>query len=317
MRSRPLGAAAAALLLTACAHAYPDLATFHPTVSDQLGDALDQAALLQAEYSLGYKETARWQDLGQLPVIGGAAAAAWVLLKDHAGATTKAGKIAIGTTAYSAARGQLMAAGMPDAYLAGYGALTCVLSEGPTFHGTDAETTHDNLAIEINAMEDQLARVSVLRYLDPDPKKLKGHEEALKTAHTVADQAIAGARTAEGTSLRQLGAWNAAPATFRNAVSSVSVAVASKGRVRPPVDFGTLKEAMLPKTDASGGGNRDPAAIEAGFRQQGDLTDPQVLIQALMAETSKLATRTAHLTGLTPDYLASIERVKHCPDTIH
>jgi hypothetical protein len=315
MQMKSLGVAAAGLLLTACAAAYPDLAQFNlppPDTSDEVGQALQAATVLQKAYSEGYKSTAKWQDLSQLPIIGGAAIAAWILLNKHADAAQKAGKVGIATTAYSAGRGQLMAAGMPDAYLAGYGALTCVLAEGPTFSGAGAQKRNEKFQSQIGGLEDQIALVNEVRNWQANPKKIKGQGDALKAAYAVADQAITNARTAEAASLKQLGAWNAAPATFRNAVSSVSVTVASKGRVRPAVDFGSLRDQMA--SVEGGGSNKSGGNQELYFRPGGPVVsdDPKEIIPELMTVTNALTTLTTRLTGATPDYLASLSTVQDC-----
>jgi hypothetical protein len=245
--------------------------------------------------------------LSQLPVIAGAATAAWILLNKHSDAVKKAGKVGIATTAYSAARGQLTATGMPDAYLAGYAALTCIRAQGPTFSGPDALAKKTRFGSQIAALEAQIAEVGYERNIQPNPKKLRAQSEALKAAYAIADQAITNARTSESGALKQLAAWDAAPATFLNAVSSVSVAVASKGRVRPTVDFGTLKEAMLPAEPPRVSG------LRPGVGSTGASDDPSAIIERLMYVTNELTTSTARLTAGTPDYLSSLSAVQDCP----
>jgi hypothetical protein len=275
------------------------------------------ATNLQKEYSDGYKSSAQWEDYSQLPVIGGAAVAAWILLNQHSNAAKKAGKVGIATTAYSAARGQLLATGMSDAYLSGYGALTCILAEGPIFSGPDARNQNRDFESAIKGLENQINLVSELRNRIADPRKIKAQTDALKAAYAVADQAMTNARTAEASSLKQLAAWHAAPAMFRNAVSSVSVTVASKGRVRPPVDFNTLKTAMAPSAGgaaaaARGGAKNNELDLEALIRAPAPSDDPKIIIQDLMRETNALTTLTAQLSGNTPDYLGSLSTVQDC-----
>ena len=324
MKCKQLGVAPMALLLSACAHAYPDLATFQSVAStgqaDELGPILIEAERLQATYSTGYKETAKWQDIGQLPVIGAAAAAAWILLKDQSGAAKKVGKIGIGTLAYTSARDQLSAQGLPDAYIAGHGALTCILAEGSVFHGSAARERLSAHRIRLDAVANDLALVTALRNIEPDgtPPAIPGeptppnYSELLKTARTLADQAVTAARTAQATGLAQDSAFGSAGPTFRNAVSSVSVRVASKGRVRPPIDFVDLRDRM----GAAAKPGSATAAIQGnGLNVQNTYVsaftgdDPKTLVQALSAATNQLIQSTAELVAGTPNYQKSLSRV--------
>jgi hypothetical protein len=319
MKSRPLGAAATALLLTACAtqYSYPPLATFkapeleHPT--EELGAILAEAQFLQGKYSEGYQYTAKWQDWSQLPVVGAAAVAAWVLLNDHSNAAKKVGKIGIGALAYSNVRDNLVAAGMPEIYIKGHTAMTCILAEGSVFEGQKADHRHQLLENNLQAIANALDRVTQLRYKEAS----KGDQELLKTARGVADQAITAGRTAETAARRQAGAYdNAAPA-FRKAVSSVSAAVASKGRARPPTDFATLRDAMgAGKTPAKGptpgvrGENLDPE--QKMFLDAMESNDAGKVTRALAHFTSNLSSATAELAGATPDYTKSIDNLAGC-----
>lgn len=303
MKMKMLGAAASALLLSACAHAYPDLATFpapeQADPSDEVAPVLIAATDLQSKYSLGYKETARWQDISQMPIIGAAAAAGWILLNDHKKAAKQAGKIGIGALSYTAARDQLIAKGIPDAYIAGHGALTCVIAEGSNFSGQSAANRHTMFQSGLAGLSSQIQRVSALRYVEP--KKVGSYADMLKAARTLADQAIAAARTAETNAFTQEGAFQGASPVFKKAVSSISVRVASKGRVRPPVDFTNLRDQMAPPS----GGERGPAPITGR-----NLNNAGQLIQELIEATNELSTRTAQLTAGTPNYVKSLERVQ-------
>lgn len=309
MRVGVFGVAIAALFVSACAHSYPDLATFKPTSgANELKDILDEAMALQAKYSTGYKSAAKWQDWSQLPVIGGAAAAAWVLLNDKSNAATKAAKTGIGAASFSAARGQLTAIGLPDAYIAGHGALTCILSEGSHFHGVAADVRYRALTNELTSVATRLHEIIALRYREP--ANVGAHADMLRLARTMADQAIAAARVAETAALTQEGNYLGAAPTFRNAVSNVSVRVASKGRVRVPVDFEGLRNSMAPPKVPTG----DAALETIGGRPVVD--DPRAIILALTAATEKMMSATARLIGATPDYSKSLEHVRECPKLV-
>ena len=307
MTSKTIAAACAGLLISGCAHSYPDLATFRTTgTATELGAILNEAELLQAKYSVGYKETAKWQDLGQLPIVGAAAVAGLVLVNDHANAAKTVSKIGIGTLAYSSARGQLTAVGLPEAYIAGHGALTCILAEGSYFHGPAADLRRQGLLSQLVTVAQGIERSNFERYREPT--KIGTHAEALKAARTVADQAIATARTAQAAALIQYSHYLGAAPSFRNAVSNVSVRVASKGRIRPSVDYATLRDAIAPPAPPAAG---EGMPTFAGVQRGGN--DAITIIQDMMQATQALSSATATLTGSTPRYSESLKRVDECP----
>jgi hypothetical protein len=240
-----------------------------------------------------------------------------VLLVHHGNAAKTAGKIGIATTAYSAARGQLIATGMPDVYLAGYGAMTCILAEGPMFNGKSASDRNNDFQTEIARLETRINVVNGLRNHQLDPKKVKGQADALKTAYALADQIVTAARTAEAAALKQQAAWNSAPGTFQSAVSSVSVAVASKGRVRPAVEFGALRDSMLPPKEPATTDNKTEMDVLVKTFGRPPPDDPKLLIEKLLEKANELTTQTAQLSAATPDYLKSLSNVQDCPKEIH
>ena len=313
MKHRAILALVSAVALSACAANYPDLVVAgapppaDPSQPEELDLILNQAIVLQYSYGRGYKQTARWQDYSQLPIIGAAGYAAWVLLNNKANAATKAGKIGIGAGVYSEARGQLTSVGLTDAYIAGHGALTCVLAEGSMFAGQPAKDREQELDDQLQVVANRIAEVTALRWFEPSDAAQ--HAEALKTARTVADQAIANARTAETAALAQQGGFQSAAPVFRNAVSSISVRVASKGRVRPTVDFTSLRDRFAPpKPPAEGTGQ---GAVDRAPRR-----DAASIIERLMQSTQLLVSETAQLTAGTPDYTGSLARVRACPDLV-
>ncbi len=308
-----------ALMTSGCAQ-YPDLVSIPIADGDDVQQILTRAQELQATYSSGYKDSAQAQDWSQLPLIGAAAAAAWVLLDNGKHAAKDAGKIGIGAGIYGAARGQLVAPNMADHYIAGYGALTCVIAEGSNFTGKGA-TRHSDFEGNVGILEQQIGgTLSMMGEMPAEPpavsakaskatieahnKAVEQGKEALKTAKALAETAVAQARTAYAGARKQLDAYDNAAPTFRNAVSSISVRVASKGRVRPAIDFATLRDSFAPpKTDAA-------ALAEASERQAVELAG-DINRQALM-----LGNAAAILAASTPRYDESLKRVVACPDQI-
>src|SRR3954462_13525095 len=113
----------AALLLSACS-SYPRLVAITPvsaapnSETPDVDAALREAAILQAEYSTGYSESAQIRDFSQLPIIGAAAIAAWVLLDARPNAARRTGRIGILAGAHLGGRGERVGGGQPGGHIA-------------------------------------------------------------------------------------------------------------------------------------------------------------------------------------------------------
>jgi hypothetical protein len=301
-------AIAAMGMLSACA-SYPPLSVggaprpAQPSSTPEVDASLAEAARLQAIYASNYQRSAKTADWSQLPIIGAAAAAAWVLLVDKPSAATTAGKIGIGAGAYAAGRGQLIGEGLVDAYLAGHSALTCVLSQGSNFSGTTAQATHAQLDSQLQIVADRIATLNFAAR--QTPQTIDGKGDVLRAAQAAADAAMTQASDAVRTALSEQAAYSAADPVFRNAVASISVRVASKGRVRPPIDFASLRDGLA------------PAKAGTATRPNG-LGTPSVdqVIGDIQVKTTELLSQTMVLVSLTRPYRQSLERVAACPDQI-
>ena len=297
------------LPLNACA-SYPELARGYAPVPVQpqaltdVDAALAEAARLQGTYSTGYTKSAQAADWSQLPIIGAAAAAAWVLLVDHKSAAKTAGKIGIGVGAYSAARGQLFGAGLTDSYLAGHAALTCVLAEGSNFSGVTAKASYDAMDVKLGDVATALGDLT--KTVHETPASVGKQADALQAAQVTADAAIEQARAASRTALAEEGAYLNAGPVFRNAVASISVRVASKARVRPPIDFATLRDSLaLPK----------PASTATGHSKT--IRRPvDAVLADIRSRTTELLRQTMALIAVTRPYRQSLEHVAACPDQV-
>ena len=217
---------------------------------DPLGQTIACAEILQSIYSSGYENSAQWRDFSQLPIIGAAATAAWILLKNKDNAARTAGKIGIGALTYSAARDHLVPTGLPDVFIKGHGALGCVIAQGEYFNGTTADEYSGSLKNELaNAY---LLRVAVqkLRYLDPAAGDKSATPEMLAAARTLADQSITLSAAQLEASQTQLGAYEFANAPFRKAVTDIAAWVASRGRTRPNPSYDALLGTFKVKTTA-------------------------------------------------------------------
>jgi hypothetical protein len=288
--------------------------------SDPVAQTLACAEILQAIYSNGYTESAKLQDISQLPIIGAAAAASWILLKNEDGAARTVGKIGIGALAYSATRDQLLPKGLPSYFISGHGALGCVISEGDYFSGTAALRQEEMLEEELS--QAFLVRVAVqkLRYLDPNPNDTSATPEMLAAARTLADQAIALSATQLDASQAQLGAFQFANSHFRRGVTDIAAWVASRGRsTRPNLSYETLLGTFKPKEASNAEGINGPETVteaaEAQLINDGKRTTPWAgsdLVERLATASSILTNAAIRLKGVTPDYKGRLEAVRKC-----
>jgi hypothetical protein len=291
--------------------------------SDALRQTLACAEILQAVYSSGYQRSAQMQDISQLPIIGAAAAAAWVLLKDKENAARKAGKIGIATLTYSATRDQLLPTGLPDTFIKGHGALGCLIAEGDYFHGTAAGTAFDSLNASLLTVADVAAITAKIRYMEPsDPAAAP---ELLKAARTLAEQAITGANAQLRTSRQERAAKEFASSVFRKSVSEIAGWVASKGRARPNKSYDDLLKGMsstpAPAPATEGVRNisdPDHSEIESLREFANDNPSPSSaeLIRNLGSASQLLAARTIELQGNTPPYAARLKKVEECSTSL-
>jgi hypothetical protein len=319
--SRSTLAIALPFLLGACTTMYPPLYSA-PTIAntaspsplgancrnntDPLNQTIACAELLQDVYSKGYVESAKWNDFSQLPIIGAAGAAAWILLKDQPKAARKVGKIGIGTGVYAAGRGQLLPVGLPEVFIKGHGALGCVLAEGPYFRGTGANSSVEALNKSLADTATFATITSRLRYTEPsDPA---ASSELLKAARALADQAIAAANAQLRTSRQERAAYEFAASPFRQSVSDIAGWVASKGRVRPNTSYDDLLKGM-----SSGPPKAAPptsvAPLMAFVSSQPTSAE---LIGAIGAASQGLTEAVLELQGNTPPYAARLTKVAKC-----
>ena len=327
---RPLVAIALPFTLGACTTLYPPLysaptiaSTGAPTDAltvacksgvDPLAQTTACAQLLQDVYSKGYVESAKWNDFSQLPIIGAAGAAAWIILKDKPQAARKVGKIGIGTGVYSAARGQLLPAALPEVFIKGHGALGCVLSEEAFFRGSAAASQFGSLDESLREVATLAMVTSGLRYTEPsDPV---ASADLLKAARGLADQAITAANTQLRASRQERAAYEFAASPFRRSVSDIAAWVATKGRSRPNVNYDDLLKSMSssppessPLEGAAGSQNPVVAALaEVAISQPSSAQ----LIKAIGEASQQLTNATIRLQGNTPPYGARLTAVTKC-----
>jgi hypothetical protein len=305
-----------------CAVNYPDLYTAPVPVAaseaDQdLAGILTKAVELQGKYASGYKESAQNADVSQLPIIGAAGLAALVLLNDKANAATDAAKIGIGTGVYSAGRSALTATGLPEIYIAGHGALTCVISEGPRFVGAQGLRAFADFEGQIGTHADVMRAIEILSQRSPSGTPTAAQTATLEAARNLAKESLAQARTIEASALTQKGAFRTASPVFGNSVASISARVASKGRVRPAVEFAALRDSFKASPPATSDA-RAQGLIDGG--QAGVVaTNPSAeeLTGLTIALTQYLITEGSRLRASTPDYVDALTRVSKCPESIN
>jgi hypothetical protein len=329
--SRPALAIALPFMLGACTTMYPPLYSA-PTIAgvaspgepalyevcrnstDPLAQTIACEQILQGVYSTGYEKTAQWQDISQLPIIGAAGAAAWILLKDKPNAALKVGKIGIGTGVYAAGRGQLLPSGIPEVFIKGHVALGCVLAEEVYFQGDAARQSLIALDNSLTETALQAEVVSWLRYTEPsDPATAPA---LLQAARTLADQAITAANVQLRVSRQQRAAKLFAASPFRQSVEGIAGWVASKGRDRPDKSYKDLLKDM--SSSPAPTGKTLQAALSENSGANANFADPAashtsiVLIRDIGRASQQLTADTAELMGNTPPYVTLLEQVGKC-----
>lgn len=316
--SRSIVAIGLPFLLGACSTLYPPLYSA-PTIAETAPDGtlkadcqshqdpLDQtlacAEILQVVYSNGYQDTAKWQDISQLPIIGAAGAAAWILLKDEENAARKAGKIFIGTGVYSAARNQLFPKGMPETFIKGHSALGCVIAEKVYFRGTAAENA--NAALDASLLETARISAELAELRHEPPTDPDAAPDLLKAARALADNAITAANSQLGASRKERAAYEFAASPFRRSVTNIAAWVASKGRDRPNLSYDDLLKGMSSSPQAPT--NESPSTETT----RGGKTSA-ALIRDIGRTSQQLSIETIKLQGNTPPYAARLDKVTEC-----
>lgn len=240
------------------------------------------------------------RDLSQLPIIGLAAAAAWILLDNHPNAARRTGRIGIVAGAYSEGRNQLIAGNMTDVYIAGHSALTCVLAQGTFFSGTPAQERHAALINAMEALEQAIADAQEGVSMQPVSGD-KPQRDALAVVKTAAEQLITQARAAMDAARIEKRAYDGAGSVFWQAVASISARVASRGRQRPNVEYDELRRRLTP-------------AAESGPSSEGAPTRSAVdIMNDLNNRMRSLVLTTGTLLDATPNYSQRIESVAACP----
>lgn len=337
---RFLAALSASSLLAGCSTYYPPLyspssvanlgasaAAGSPALESCEGDeeglglTLACAEVLQAIYSDSYRKTGKWEDIAQLPIIGAAGAAAWILLKGQDGYVKKVGKVGIGAGVYEAGRNQLMPKDMPKYFIAGHAALGCVIAEGPYFDADGANNTAETLRDDLLWVERLRVAVQALRYVEP-PANAGVNAELLKAARQIADQAVIQAEKQLEASQMQLAAYDFADSHFRKAVTDIGAWVASRSRVRPGLSYQGAFDGLKPKPPSGGTGksiqilatSSDPT-LRNELRimsQSATPTPPADIVSTLAGAAAALGNATLRLKGETPDYQGRLNVVKKC-----
>lgn len=302
-----LALALSSTLLSGCSN-YPRLVSMaapppaSPSSTPELDAILAQGVNLQAEYERGYKRSGKFQDFSQIPIIGAAALAAWVLLVNKTNATENAAKIAIGAGSYAAVRGQFTSTGLTDAYINGHGALTCVLAESTLFSGTLAQNQYNALDSALQTLAEE--QYSVEAITNQTPSGMSSTQSDLwKAALALADQMVAQGKAADTAARAQQAAYLGAAPIFRTSIAAISIRVASRGRVRPPVDFATLQGSLAPAKDATG------VAQQAASTFDGQLISLNSAIARLNRATSTVLNNTRL-------YAPALTRVAACPEKV-
>lgn len=320
--------AASSVLLAGCAtvrgdHYYPRLITpmtaadgktcIYSTetgpANEQLRALLNDAARLQCAYSNGYVATAQAQDVSQLPIVMLAAAAGILGINGGPAASQQIGKLGVVGLSYSSARGLAMPKELPKAYLAGYHAISCVLARGPRFVGEVAKARAGDLNNQIGKNEKELDWLTKLLGAEPEGTPSPEQRKALDSARTLARQALATARTIRGPAIADSYAFDSPFPIFLEALSEISVAVATAGRSRTEADYKTLLNSFPTVPNAAA------IATSRSVDEQPKVAEKEVgaLTTQIIAQAETVLTSSSNLAASRPGLVEALDLVKACP----
>lgn len=300
-------------LLGACAWRNPPLASLPPPQPDnppnRVGEILASAHALQQTYGRYYLQSAQAEQIGQLPLIGLGSAAAFILFKGKPSAASEAGRIGIAAGTYSAARGVLGGQELPDIYIKGHAALSCVISEGVLFSGASATLRHEKLKGLLTQLATTISDLDVALNRQIVPAVTSTTDQAaIDQWRQIAADTIQKARETETASLIESTSFDGASIIFSGAYSSISMRVNSKARLQPQVNYSDFLASLSPAANP-------PKPKESGT-QGNPSTGLEGWFGEVIALTKGLRLETAKLQAETPPYGASLSRTAKCPDAI-
>jgi len=313
--------AASALLLSGCANRIPPLelgAADWTYANVAAGDDIDsQMRGFKAYYARSYGQVTKDNDAARIGGLVLAAVAAVVTLNAAASAATSAastaktlGYIGIGSVGYSAGRGILAPAGLGAAYIGGYKAMSCLLSERPHFIGASGLQQHADFQRVLGQTRSALQDLIMLTAAVPGAR-----QDALKGALAIAAAAQAQAETAVRAGERQQLSWMGQDSVFREAFEDAKARVAEKAANRPAeLAFRDQVAAFYtPPPPAAAADDSDGKGKTQGLTALKTAEDWQ---QAIATAVAKLGAETSILLAGTPDYTGAISRVRACPAKI-
>lgn len=290
----------------------------------QLEQVIIAAYDSQIDYAEGYQISARQMDESQLPIIAAAGVASLVLFQNPASATEILAGIGVGTGVYSATRSVTLPRRMPELYILGHSALSCIRAETSFFAGDAAANTHrlfkndaDGFASFVSGAREVFAtaRLDVSTASEDQKRNFQAAMTALNEAIVAANQTLA-------TANRQLAAFGRAPSVFGAAVADVHIRVATKARDGRTVEFAQLRQALTESIQAAGtprGSGTPPSpqffGAQIGMNLAAITTNDQI-IDLVWRTTRALSSQTQILTSATPDYTGSLTRVAACSATV-
>lgn len=303
--------------------AYPELFTpehvpadpDHPSPTDNI---LIHAAMVQKEYAEDFRKSARYSDVLQLPIIGAAALAAGILYNNGSHALNHLAGIGIGVGGYTGFRSTLFPTSLPQIYLAGYSALSCVRVEAVGFTGQSAEERFKHLqenAAELAAAIQEAKEVARSSRLSGSPAE--SELESYQQSTLSLSEAVAAATAALTSANKQIAAHETSEVVFGTAVANVQLKVAAASRKGRISDFADIKRMISDSMAAAGASSTPPAS---GTGKKGFVastkSDRENLINLLQSATTELVRLTQEITSTMPNYSGALERVAACPSVV-
>jgi|GEM_PF-4004196 len=269
------------------------------------------------QYKGHYNESANISDLSALPILGAAAVAAGLLLYDAGSGYLKG--VALGAGTYSAFRFFLVPDDLPEIYLRGQSAVTCVLGAGEPLRQTAAglDIAAINLVGKIGKAEALILRIDVM--LANGEYEVGGSisetsRAIIQANKTSLQSELQNARTMRSQAEAAKGAYEAGPRTIANALESIQRKVVEKVRDGRSVSFADAVTAISSAYEG---------LTQQELVQMVEETPPADFIRSQTDAVGRLhqmvfgvLSARLNLESNIPDYVGAQERVGTCPNQV-
>ena len=294
-------------VLTGCSVLYPELKMIQidvsATTSHEKSDALlGKARVLLEYYGENYNKSAQSVDLSTLPIVAAGAAAAGALLFDAG--TSAVTAIGLGAGTYTVGRTVLLPTDLPELYLRGYSATSCVIARGSVF-AAEPSGAGQSLGRLVGKLSDAQQLVGAAdRVVIGSSSPPSGFEEARRTLTNEITESENAVDSAEG----QLTAFQGGPFLLETTLQNIQYRVAQKAREGRVISFADALSAISETA-------REETKYSEDQRPPEKFTTKNVVAR-LLDKANSLRAQRRQLARLLPDFATAADQLKKCPDVI-